>query len=95
MNDRDREDDEDFSVSQRLELFSNLLFLRLSLQQTLISVMLETSQFILQLLAFSLCPVELILRILPQPPQGALMLHQQAVTHDFLGNRAAKNTNMD
>lgn len=74
---------------------SDLLFLSLSLQQTLISVVLETPQFILQLLSFVLWCVELILHLLSELVQSGLVLHQQAVPNNFLWSKAAKSTYMD
>lgn len=71
---------------------SDLLFLSLSLQQSLISIVLESPQFILQLLSFSLRSVQLILQLLPQLLQSAVMLHQQAVPQDFLWMESIAHT---
>lgn len=65
---------------------SDLLFLCLSLEETLISIVLQSPHFILQLLFFSLCSAELILHLLPDLSQRDIMLHQQAVPHNFLQN---------
>lgn len=75
-------------VSYDIRIGFDLLFLSLSLQQTLISVMLESPQFILKLLSFSLCSVELILRLLPELPQSGFMLHLQTVSDNLLRSRA-------
>lgn len=73
---------------------SDLLLLRLRLQQALIPVVLESPQLLLQLLSLPFRPAEGVLHLLPQLAQGQLLLRQQAATRGLLwgGGRAAIST---